>query len=66
MKEPLIYLEELFIGRLNTILSEHLSKAIESEKLVFSITVMNIQLNKKGPELFGAFLYSIALGYNFN
>jgi hypothetical protein len=31
MKEPLIYLEELFIGRLNTILSEHLSKAIESE-----------------------------------
>ncbi len=44
-KGPLIYLEELFIGRLNTILSEHLSKAIESEKLVFSITVMNIQLN---------------------
>jgi len=39
-----IGLEELFIGRLNTILSEHLSKAIESEKLVFSITVMNIKL----------------------
>jgi hypothetical protein len=31
MKEPLIYLEELFIGRLNTIFSEHLSTAIESE-----------------------------------
>jgi len=45
MKEPLIYLEELFIGRLNTILSEHLSKAIESEKLVFSLTLINIQFN---------------------
>ena len=68
MKEPLIYLEELFIGRLNTILSEHLSKAIESEKLVFSITVMNIKLTiliLKRSRIIGTFLYSVILKVRF-
>jgi len=41
----IIFFIVIFIGILNTILSEHLSKAIENEKLVFSIEVMNIQLN---------------------
>ena len=37
MKEPLIYLEELFIGRLNTILSE-LSSTAQSER---KISILN-------------------------
>jgi hypothetical protein len=41
----IIFFIVIFIGILNTILSEHLSKAIESEKLVFSFTIINIQFN---------------------
>ena len=64
----IIFFIVIFIGILNTILSEHLSKAIESEKLVFSITVMNIKLTiliLKRSRIIGTFLYSVILKVRF-
>jgi len=60
----IIFFKVIFLGRLNTILSEHLSTAIESEKLVFSITIMNIQLNKKGHQK-GAFFIIVTSFISF-